>query len=520
MERSSGVLLHISSLPNKYGIGSFGKAAYNFVDFLADTGQTYWQILPLTTTSFGDSPYSSYSAFAGNTNFISIDILIEEGFITKDDVVDADFGDNPAKVDYSKVEAERRPILEKAVENFVKKGGQSTKEYKKFISLNKSWLISFSQFMTVKENNGSTPWYEWPDKFRHYDEKYIIKYGERHKEQINYHLITQFWFSKQWFELKEYANRKNILIIGDIPIYVARDSVEMWSTPHLFLVDKENNPTMVAGVPPDSFSDDGQYWGNPIYDWKYMEKTEFTWWAQRIKENLNLYDVVRIDHFRGFESYWAIPFGSETAAAGEWVEGPDVKLFDKIKQELGELNIIAEDLGFITEEVIELREQTGFPGMKILQHGFSGEDSLDLMHHYKQNTVAYVGTHDNSTALEWYLDDTTSTQRDQVDTYLNRRVGEHPADALNRGIASSPSRVAIYTMQDLLRLGSEARMNIPSTIGNNWDWRMTEDAITVDVKEKLLSWTKTYFRLNEVLTNDEDVEYYEDTEKLIERTEQ
>ena len=519
MERSSGVLLHVSSLPSKYGIGSFGEAAYDFVDFLVETGQTYWQILPLTTTSYGDSPYSSYSAFAGNTNFINLDLLIEEGFITKDDVIDFDFGDNPGKVDYVRVEAARRPILEKAVEQFVEKNGLESKDFKQFVSSNESWLISFSQFMTVKENNDAQPWYEWEDEFRLYDEDFIIEYCEENIEQVNYHLVTQYWFSKQWFELKDYANRNNILIIGDIPIYVARDSVEMWSTPHLFLIDEDRNPMMVAGVPPDSFSDDGQYWGNPIYDWEYMEKDKYKWWVERTKANFELYDVVRIDHFRGFESYWAIPFGSETAAAGMWEQGPDVKLFNKIKEELGELNIIAEDLGFITEEVIELRDQTGFPGMKILQHGFSGEDSLDLMHHYTHNTIAYVGTHDNSTALEWYLGHTTSDQRDQVDMYLNRRSGEHPSDALNRGVASSPSRVAIYTMQDLLRLGPEGRMNIPSTIGNNWDWRMTEEAITVDLKEKLLSWTETYFRMNDFLTDEEDAEYFEDTEKLIERTE-
>lgn len=506
MERESGVLLHISSLPNEFGIGSFGKTAYDFVDFLVETGQKYWQILPLTTTSFGDSPYQSFSAFAGNTHLIDFNRLVKEGYLKKVELQNSDFGSNPSKVDYAKIFNQRRPILEKAVNKFIAQDKQKEQVFKKFVSENEFWLLPFCQYMTVKENHQLNAWYEWPTEFREYDADYIEKYCAKHSDKMNYHLVTQYWFFKQWTELKNYANENKIYIIGDIPIYVARDSVEMWTTPYLFLVDKKNNPTAVSGVPPDSFSDDGQYWGNPIYDWKYMKKTNYKWWIQRMEESFNLYDVVRIDHFRGFESFWEVPFGAKTAATGKWSKGPGADLFKEIKASLGELNIIAEDLGFITDEVIEMREQTGFPGMKILQNGFSGEDSLDLIHHYTYNTIAYVGTHDNKTALDWYLSGLDLIQRDQVDNYLNRRLGEHISDAMNRGIASSQSRIAIYTMQDLLRLGEEGRMNIPSTIGNNWDWRMTADAITNDVKEKLLLWTETYFRVNESVETNEETE--------------
>ncbi len=521
MERSSGVLMHISSLPNEYGIGSFGKSAYDFVDFLVETGQTYWQILPLTTTSFGDSPYSSYSAFAGNTHLIDLDLLVKADVLDERDLEDIQIKADAKKVDYIEVANVRRPLLEKAVQAFIKNKGLETEAYESFVTDNAFWLIPFAEFMTVKENQGDTPWYEWDDDFRNYEQDFIKEYCLEHETQMNYHLVTQFWFLEQWLSLKEYANNVNILFVGDIPIYVARDSVEMWESSHLFLVDEDKNPTLVAGVPPDAFSDTGQYWGNPIYDWEYMRKHNYEWWVQRTKENFKLYDVVRIDHFRGFESYWAIPFGAESAKEGSWVKGPDYELFKQIKKELGELKIIAEDLGFITEEVIDLREATGFPGMKILQHGFSGKDSLDLPHHYGQNTIAYVGTHDNPTALEWYQLHTTLEQRDQLDLYLNRRSGEQVTDALNRGIAGSQSRIVIYTMQDLLHLGEEARMNRPSTIGDNWDWRMTENALTVDVEERLRDWTETYFRLNERLLDKEEdaVEFFEDTESLVEHTE-
>lgn len=519
MERTSGVLLHISSLPNKYGIGSFGKSAYEFVDFLVRTGQKYWQILPLTTTSFGDSPYQSFSAFAGNTHFIDLDQLIEGDLLVAADLKNINFGDYSNKVNYEKIFNQRRPLLNKAVKNFISDKGLEGEGFKSFVSENTDWLMPYVEYMTVKENHGLNPWYEWPKELREYDEDAIHAHCAENEERVNYHLVTQYWFFEQWSELKAYANEQNILIIGDIPIYVARDSVEMWTMPELFKVDKNGDPVAVAGVPPDSFSDDGQYWGNPIYDWEYMNKNNYEWWIWRMRESFKLYDFVRIDHFRGFESYWEIPFGSETAASGAWKMGPGVRLFHRIKKELGDLNIIAEDLGFVTDEVIEMRNETGFPGMKIFQNGFSGEDNLDLPHNYDWNTVAYVGTHDNPMALDWNLNFADFKQRNQADLYLNRRPGEHISDALNRGIAASPSKIVIYMMQDLLRLGAEGRMNIPSTIGDNWDWRMKSDAITVDLEEKLYQWSQTYFRLSELSNDKSEAEEYETEKELKEETE-
>ena len=498
MKRSSGVLMHISSLPNDQGIGSFGKEAYDFVDFLVETGQSYWQILPLTTTSYGDSPYASYSAFAGNTDFIDLKKLVEDGYLKRDHLEEVNFGGQVDKIDFEKLQAAKRPLLEAAVNQFISKKGLEKEAYKNFVEENKNWLIPFSQFMALKEKFNQKPWFEWPTEYQSSTSENVNVYFNEEKECTDYHLVTQYWFSQQWYALKNYANQKNISIIGDIPIYVAYDSVEFWESPEMFKVDENNVPTVVSGTPPDGFSDEGQYWGNPIYDWERMEENNFDWWIRRIKQNLTLYDYVRLDHFRGFEAYWEIPFGAASAKEGRWEKGPDKKLFETFNEELGKINLIAEDLGYITPEVEDLLEFTSYPGMKILQHAFTGHvDSEHMPHHFVPNTIAYVGTHDNETGFGWYLDSTNQDQRDQLDQYLNRRPGEHISDALNRGIAASVSNVVIYTMQDLLQLGNEARMNIPSTIGNNWDWRMSEQAITIDLKEKLLGWTQTYFRMND-----------------------
>lgn len=497
MKRSSGVLMHVSSLPNEYGIGSFGSEAYDFIHFLVKTGQTYWQILPLTTTSYGDSPYSSYSAFAGNTNFINFDLLVEDGYLTKKDFQGTNFGDGAGKVNYEQMQKERRPLLEKAVDRFIEKHGLDEDKYQQFLAESKGWLVPFSKFMTLKEDFNQKPWFRWPKEYQVYTSENVNVYFKNKKRQLAYHFITQYWFFKQWYALKKYAKQHHISIIGDIPIYIAYDSVELWEAPEMFLVDENNVPTVVSGTPPDSFAEEGQYWGNPIYDWHYMETMNYQWWTHRIEESLKLYDYVRLDHFRAFEAYWEIPYQAASAKEGRWVKGPGKKLFNVLTQKLGEMNLIAEDLGYITPEVRELLAYTGYPGMKILLYGFTGnEDSRDLPHHFIRNSVAYVGTHDNETGLGWYQDSSKQAQRDQLDRYLNRRSGEHISDALNRGLAASVSNVVIYTMQDLLRLGNEARMNIPSTIGNNWDWRMNSKAITIDLKEKLRDWTQTYYRMN------------------------
>lgn len=493
MNRSSGVLMHISSLAGSHGIGTFGKSAYKFVDFLVETQQSYWQILPLTTTSYGDSPYQSFSAFAGNTHFIDFEFLKEDGLLLTTEYSDLNFGTNPESVDYAKIFNERRPVLEKAVERFLDL--TPSQDYLEFVQDSEEWLIPFSEYMAIKESYNLAPWYEWDIEVIERQADVMDEYRKTLAYEMTYHKVTQYFFYKQYSALKRYANKNGIQIIGDIPIYVARDSVEMWANPEYFKMKNHIEPTFVAGTPPDSFTDDGQYWGNPIYDWQYMKENGYAWWIWRMKESFKLYDVVRIDHFRGFESFWQVPFGSPSASHGEWEKGPGYDLFKHIEDALGKVNIIAEDLGFMTDEVIAMRDKTGFPGMKILQFGFNGyEDSVELPHNYTSNSVAYVGTHDNMTAKGWYGDEASQVSRDQMDIYLNRRPGEKPSHALNRGIASSVSNLIIYTMQDLLDLDNRARMNEPSTIGHNWQWRIRDNAITQEVKESLINLTETYFR--------------------------
>ncbi|EFR31546.1 4-alpha-glucanotransferase [Eremococcus coleocola] len=502
MERLSGVLMHISSLPNQYGIGSFGQAAYDFVDFLKETKQSYWQILPLTTTSYGDSPYQSFSAFAGNTYFIDLDQLLAEGLLVPEDLAGIDFGRKPDDVDYGLIFQSRQAILQKAVDRFL--GQARPADYETFIQEKAEWLEPFAEYMAIKESFGLASWMEWDQDIQTRQPQALDRYRQELAAQMDYHRVTQYWFFKQWQALKGYANQNHIQIIGDMPIYVAADSVEMWATPEYFKTDAQGRPTVVAGTPPDDFSADGQYWGNPIYDWDYMKANGYQWWVKRIQASFELYDRVRIDHFRGFESYWEVPFGSPSSAHGYWVKGPGYDLFRVLKEKLGDLDIIAEDLGFMTPEVHAMREATGFPSMKILQFGFNGHnDSTDLPHHYFWNTAVYVGTHDNETAMGWWNDTASQAQKDQLVTYLHKLPNETPAQALNRGLAQSVSRLAVYTMQDLLSLGNEARMNEPSTIGKNWKWRMTPDQLNQSVTDFLKNTTEVYFRSNPKLTEKE-----------------
>jgi len=500
-KRQSGVLMHISSLPGKYGIGSFGQSAYDFVDFLVRTKQRYWQILPLGTTSYGDSPYQSFSAFAGNTYFIDFDILIEEGLLNEADVKGADFGDDPRKVDYAKIFDARRPIMEKAVARFLEADDLS--DYESFVEQNAAWLEVFAEYMAIKEHFDNLAWTEWPDEaIRRRDAASLASYREKLADKLTYHRVTQYLFFKQWLRLKAYANEHHIEIVGDMPIYVAADSADVWAQPHFFKTDAVGKPTCVAGCPPDEFSETGQLWGNPIYDWEAMDKDGYAWWIERLRESFKIYDIVRIDHFRGFESYWEVPAGSETSASGKWVKGPDYKLFAAVKEALGDLNIIAEDLGFMTDEVIELRERTGFPGMKILQFAFNPDDeSIDSPHLAPNNSVMYTGTHDNNTVLGWYKDEIDDATRQYMAQYTNRKEYETVPHAMLRTIFSSVSFMAIATMQDLLELDSAARMNYPSTIGGNWTWRMTAEELNPIVEGELYSLTKTYRRMNTDLIN-------------------
>ena len=500
-KRQSGVLMHISSLPGKYGIGSFGHSAYDFVDFLVRTKQRYWQILPLGTTSYGDSPYQSFSAFAGNTYFIDFDILIEEGLLDEADVKGADFGDDPKKVDYAKIFDARRPIMEKAVARFLKADDLS--DYESFVEQNAAWLEIFAEYMAIKEHFDNLAWTEWPDEaIRRREAASLASYREKLADKLTYHRVTQYLFFKQWLRLKAYANEHHIEIVGDMPIYVAADSADVWAQPHFFKTDAVGKPTCVAGCPPDEFSETGQLWGNPIYDWEAMDKDGYAWWIERLRESFKIYDIVRIDHFRGFESYWEVPADSETSATGKWVKGPDYKLFAAVKEALGDLNIIAEDLGFMTDEVIELRERTGFPGMKILQFAFNPDDeSIDSPHLAPNNSVMYTGTHDNNTVLGWYKDEIDDATRQYMAQYTNRKEYETVPHAMLRTIFASVSFMAIATMQDLLELDSAARMNYPSTIGGNWTWRMTAEELNPIVEGELYSLTKTYRRMNTDLIN-------------------
>lgn len=500
-KRQSGVLMHISSLPGKYGIGSFGQSAYDFVDFLVRTKQRYWQILPLGTTSYGDSPYQSFSAFAGNTYFIDFDILIKEGLLNEADVKGADFGDDPRKVDYAKIFDARRPIMEKAVARFLKADDLS--DYESFVEQNAAWLEVFAEYMAIKEHFDNLAWTEWPDEaIRRRDAASLASYREKLADKLTYHRVTQYLFFKQWLRLKAYANEHHIEIVGDMPIYVAADSADVWAQPHFFKTDAVGKPTCVAGCPPDEFSETGQLWGNPIYDWEAMDKDGYAWWIERLRESFKIYDIVRIDHFRGFESYWEVPADSETSATGKWVKGPDYKLFAAVKEALGDLNIIAEDLGFMTDEVIELRERTGFPGMKILQFAFNPDDeSIDSPHLAPNNSVMYTGTHDNNTVLGWYKDEIDDATRQYMAQYTNRKEYETVPHAMLRTIFASVSFMAIATMQDLLELDSAARMNYPSTIGGNWTWRMTAEELNPIVEGELYSLTKTYRRMNTDLIN-------------------
>ena len=491
-KRSSGVLMHITSLPGQFGIGTFGKSAYDFVDFLEETKQTYWQILPLTTTSYGDSPYQSFSAVAGNLNLIDFSLLTEAGLLEESDYANVNFGDNPEKIDYALLFEARRPILEKAVAN-TSKNSEVLTEIEKFEAENSSWLADYAEYMAIKESFGYKSFIHWDEDIKKGEEAAREKYRTELQDSIRYYTVTQYFFFKQWLALKEYANGKGIKIIGDMPIYVSADSVEMWTMPELFKVDENNEPLYVAGCPADDFSPTGQLWGNPIYDWEKHKEQGFSWWIYRVQESFKIYDVLRIDHFKGFSDFWQIDKDAENAVNGTWEAGPGIELFQKIKEQLGDLPIVAENLGFIDAKAEKLLDDSGYPGMKILQFAFPGEDNLDRPHHYTQNSVAYTGTHDNDVVNGWY-EKLSESERKLVSEYLNRRDDETITEAMIRGIYSSVSDYAIVTMQDLLDKDATSRMNVPSTVGGNWEWRMLAEDLTEERKEFLRNITVRYSR--------------------------
>ena len=495
--RSSGVLMHITSLPNAFGIGSFGQSAYDFVDFLVETKQTYWQILPLTTTSYGDSPYQSFSAIAGNTHFIDFDLLAQARLLNTSDYASVNFGEDPTKVDYERIFHARRPILEIAVKNFLIKDAFRS-DFQNFEKNNRTWLDDYAEFMAFKEHFGNKALQKWEDKqLIARQPKALEKYRAMLKEKIQYFKVTQYFFFQQWKALKAYANRKGIKIIGDMPIYVAADSVEVWTKPELFQLDAERNPRFVAGVPADQFSATGQLWGNPLYDWGAHKKQYYAWWIHRIEESFKIYDVLRIDHFKGFSDYWQVDGKADIAKYGCWQPGPGYDLFKAIKAQLGDLPIIAEDLGNIDDKARKLLTDCNYPGMKILQFGFedvSGK-SLDSPHYCIPHSIVYTGTHDNDVTQGWY-NGLTPEQQQYINSYTHRRHDESICQAMIRQLFATVSHIAIATMQDILALPASSRMNTPSTIGGNWEWRMQPSDLTQAKKDFLRQVTTLYHRAN------------------------
>lgn len=490
--RSSGVLLHISSLPSPYGVGTLGREAYAFVDFLKRAGQTYWQILPVGPTGFGDSPYQPFSSFAGNPYFIDLDALRREKLLTREELEAANAERDPCAVDYDALYHKRFPLLRLAYARFIEK---LPSDFFDFCRSESAWLHDYALFMAIKDAKGGAPFETWEDglKFRR---KAAIDRAERKLgREIGFYKFLQYTFMKQWNALRAYANENGVRIIGDLPIYVSRDSADVWANPRDFLLDENLAPKLVSGCPPDAFSADGQLWGNPVYDWKYQRAHGYDFWCRRIARQAAFYDVLRIDHFRGFESFYAIPAENDTARGGVWEKGPGMSLFNAIKKKVGDLPIIAEDLGYITPAVARLLHDSCYPGMKVLEFAFdSREESNYLPHTYKNaNSVVYVGTHDNDTAEGWMRtaapDDVAYAKR-----YLNLTTHEGYAWGFIRGAAATVSDTAIYTMQDLLSLGSEARMNTPSTTGGNWTWRM-EKLPSAALAKKLYRLTADFGRL-------------------------
>ena len=493
--RSSGILLHPTSLPSKYGIGDLGPEAYNFINFMAESCQQIWQILPLGPTGAGNSPYSAYSALAGNPLLISPDKLLQENLLSGEDL--EELPKLPVeRVDYDLVIKTKMPLLVKAYENFKKKQEWEQKEFQEFCKTQGYWLEDYALFMAIKEANNGAGWMHWDKAIATRQPLAVKEWSDRLAEEIFYQKFVQFQFFSQWKELKEYANEKGISIFGDIPIYVAHDSADVWANREIFCLDEETGEAaLMAGVPPDYFSETGQLWGNPVYNWEKLEEDNFKWWVQRIKGMQEYVDLMRIDHFRGFESYWAVPQGEKTAMNGEWIEAPGDALFQILRKELGELPIVAEDLGVITKEVEELRDKFEFPGMKILQFAFDSDAAnIFLPFNYtNRNCVVYTGTHDNDTTLGWF-EERSFAEKARVVDYLGGICPQGINWSLIRLALGSVANIAIFPLQDILGLGGWAKMNTPSTIEDNWSWRYRPEALTSDIGQHLKYLTYMYGR--------------------------
>lgn len=491
--RKSGILMPVASLPGRYGIGTISREAYKFVDRLKAAGVSYWQILPLVPTSYGDSPYQSFSTFAGSPYLIDLETLIDEGLLKRSECNRFDFGSDDGYVDYEKLYQSRFKVLKLA---FKRSDLSGDRKYKRFVSGNKFWIEDYALFMAVKDSYGGVSFSEWDDDIRLREKKAVERYRKQYAEEIEFYKFIQYLFDRQWSALKAYANKNGIEIVGDIPIYVAFDSADTWSDPKLFQLDENRMPIAVAGCPPDAFSDTGQLWGNPLYEWKYHKETGYDWWIKRIRHCLKFYDVIRIDHFRAFDGYYSIPYGDKTAEFGKWKKGPGMQLFRAVRKELGDINVIAEDLGYITPSVRKLVKDCGFPGMKVLQFAFDPKNESEyLPHNYIKNCVVYTGTHDNDTLLGWYKS-LSKAERDFADRYLNNAGHEGKElvwDYIRLAIASAAD-TCIIPMQDYLVLGPEGRINMPSTLGGNWVWRMKKGAFTLKLAKEINSLISLYYR--------------------------
>ena len=491
LDRSSGILMPLSSLPSPYGIGTMGKAAFQFVDFLASAGQKYWQLLPLGPTSYGDSPYQSFSSFAGNPYFVDLDLLIKDKLLKAAEVKNRDWGERDDRVDYGKIYENRFAVLRLAYERGEERYRE---EIAAFRQENGWWLENYALFMAIKASQGMKAWSEWPEELRLRKDAALEKARKELRQDVEFYIFVQFLFYRQWEALRDYAHDKGIRFIGDIPIYVALDSADVWSEPHFFQLDEKNIPKEVAGVPPDAFTEDGQLWGNPLYDYDAMKKDGYGWWIRRIDGAKKLYDVIRIDHFRGFESYWAVPYGDDTAKNGAWKPGPGMGLVGVLTSWFRDLSFIAEDLGYTTPEVRKLLADSGLPGMKILEFAFDAHgDSAYLPHNCEENSSCYIGTHDNETVQGWLKWADKPSLR-----FAERYMHITPDEGWNWGMIRSGmatrSRLFVVQMQDLLELGADARMNSPGTSSGNWQWRMLPGAADKALAKKLKLYTTTYRR--------------------------
>lgn len=490
--RASGLLLAISSLPSKHGIGTLGEEAFHFIDFLHASGQTFWQMLPIGPTGYGDSPYQSSSSYAGNPYFIDLDLLCADGLLSVQEVEETPFCTDPSYVDYGLLYKHRRPLLRKAFLRALERGDET--DLLAFMRKEESWLPDFALYTAIKKQNGEKPWIKWPASLKNRDNEAIRQAKEQLREEILFEVFLQKQFFTQWEAMKRYANRKGVYLMGDLPIYVSEDSAEVWANPHLFHMDKNRIPTMVGGVPPDDFSDDGQLWGNPLYDWDVHKKEQYAWWIDRLKNVYRFTDMLRIDHFRGFADYWGVPYGAKTAASGQWYKGPGADFFRAVNEQMPGAQIIAEDLGYMTPEVVKIRKDAGYPGMQILEFAFDPSMNAEhLPHKHERDNVVYIGTHDNQTLKDWM-----QTQEQAVTDYATRYFHLDKKEGIQwgfiRGAMSSVANLAIFQVQDLLYLGKEARMNQPNTVSGNWTWRMHKEALTDTLAKKLKERTQWFGR--------------------------